>query len=388
MPDAVPASLPPIAHLWNEFQPHLNDCQFRVLMNVYMRIHPFNNKTSETISLDALMNGFFSRAGKLVTAGCGKARATLLQAISVLEDLEMVIRITTPGRPTEYAINFAANYQTVQARKEQANPSRIPDPPVQEAGPPPVQEAGPPLKTYIRENNIPKVARTARDASDPVITDPAITEMVHPNLTKVAEVVVSTKSNTDERRKVRKAKGGSESLQKTWQDAMREHYPALPLLEWNDRQKALVKKTIGTKLRDHDPQGFIEFAVEHWARILHDKFKYMDSKPVAPQIEFLCRFVDSFIEARAEHTGALSRHRPVANVRNPADAARVKELEDRLAREAARADKAEQRASAVHASNLDHIGREASEAPVRPIVKRLKRLIFAPTAKTPFPDYE
>jgi hypothetical protein len=181
-------------------------------------------------------------------------------------------------------------------------------------------------------------------------------------LDKAKAAAASAIEKNKDRREVRKSKGRGDALWVVWADSMQEHFPGVPLVEWKDRQRALVKRIIIPTLRDHDPRKFIEVIIEKWDSVLRHKFKTLASKPQAPSIDFVIRFIEQFVEFYAEETGGLARHKPVANVRTKAEEERLAALEKTNASLRAERDEAVQQAERLRQARIAELGKGTGKA--------------------------
>jgi len=291
-----------------------------------MRTFAFQ-KTSETIITDQFLTGVWTKNNKeggepvCVTAGLQCSRSQLFYHMKVLRDKKIVIctpNMSAKGKNTglvKYTLNMAIERTNLRVRPKPQ--SGKPDYPRPENRTTPVRKTGH-IKEYIEKSN-----EKVRSKELTAIQDSKVIQLrnfMEPKNT-IADICKSKASAIADRNAgKRTAKGNREDMTgwyKTWNNAMLEYYPKVPVVSWTQQTCSMFKKFLNRGLIQRGAAGktFLTDSIANWDFITRTYFKRMEDIPAIPSLRFFIKFYPTFIEAvyyinEGRGAGALAKPQP------------------------------------------------------------------------------
>lgn len=246
----------------------------RVLMLILDRTISYG-KLSEIIPRKHFYSGIRRADGKLHSYGCGLCETTIKLAIHTLA-ASGAFRRTKTKYGTRFVINpdwdigeLAAMW--VPAKIHPLEPARLKPVPQDEFQPAKVTTLKPLISKGSRA-----CAHDSGDSQKKVLLLPS----------KPAEKAPTHK----------KEKYHPRTLEQVWREAFFQHYPTEEYFRWRDRDKFAFAQAMDRGVPPKDAREFVTYCVENFRDVVSNRFRWMRSAPLLPDVTFVSRRVAEFYQ--------------------------------------------------------------------------------------------
>jgi hypothetical protein len=332
-------------------QPACKGKEYLLLLFIYNRTIMWG-KTKERIPHRHFIEGVYSQEGMLITYRCGVNKNTLIKSIKELEDNNLIIKYeeSTNLKGAVYGLNLDYKGEVMINKEKKLSESSIgsgnlsgrkieesklsggiKEDPLEVSQLNPrrcisdttggISIKPPEGQTRYIEVNKRKIDKTKVNkkliaaSNESAITDFSEegenTNQLEENKKesfagRAQEILASSKKRYEDKyqKLLTKKKPKSTEFVYVWTSRIKLKYPDFPVSDFTKRELAMVNQFM-KKLNLGDSSAvleFVEWSIDHWRMVTNTILKSLKSKPDYPDLGFLIRFKNEFIQARSKES--------------------------------------------------------------------------------------
>jgi hypothetical protein len=257
-----------IRKMQREWRPFLTHAETEVLWFIADRTFAYNKK-SEAISERHFLEGFFLRNGSCRHPPCRLKRSQLYGALKSLRELRLLASESRPGRWTKYTLDPDWAPPEMQPNGRRGPWPRTPS----------VQWVGHQITVDSELESKKSPAGGTANATGIFLGKDKSGSATEQHAAKPSHALLN-------------------SLADYWDELVSSCFPQAPRLAWTARNRAQLSAAFIKNFANADPRDFIHDVITFWPSIRKTEFHWLRGEaPAHPNIGFVLRFLDRFLEA-------------------------------------------------------------------------------------------